>query len=141
MRDGYACLDRLWQPGDTVKITFGLRVRVLGANPLVREDAGKVCVSRGPLIYCLEQADNGAQLHRLALSRGAQFTERFEADLLGGVVTLSSPGLKQAGWSDDALYSERAPQYEPVTLKWIPYYAWANRGVGEMCVWVREDRG
>ncbi len=141
MRDGYACLDRLWQPGDTVKITFGLRVRVLSANPLVREDAGKVCVSRGPLIYCLEQADNGAQLHRLALSRGAQFTERFEADLLGGVVTLSSPGLKQAGWADDALYSERAPQYEPVTLKWIPYYAWANRGVGEMCVWVREDRG
>ncbi|MCP6434886.1 glycoside hydrolase family 127 protein, partial [Klebsiella pneumoniae] len=62
---GYLYLNRSWQEGDTLTLTLPMPVRRVYGNPQVRQQAGKVALQRGPLIYCLEEADNGANLHNL----------------------------------------------------------------------------
>jgi len=105
----------------------------------VRADAGKIAVTRGPVVYCLEEADNGGELWniRLPARDAAAFTAQVDEGL-GGAVTLACPGKRVLPWKEASLYR---PAQEAVTedinLKWIPYYAWANRGLGEMRVWVQ----
>ena len=139
--DGYVTLDRAWKAGDAVTFTMDMPVALVRSNPRVYEDAGKVAVARGPLVYCLEEADNTRNLHllRLGETRPEDFACQWKPEKLGGIVELKSPGLREsdAGWGD-ALYSaELDIAAEPATLTWIPYYSWANRNVGEMRVWVR----
>lgn len=137
--DGYAHLNRLWTEGDQVELVLNMPVVMMQSNPRVRENIGRVAVQRGPVVYCLEEADNGADLHRVCVGDRPNFKMQFEADLLGGVVTLTSDGkmLSEEEWDEENLYLEvKAPKYESKTLKWIPYFVWANRGLGEMLVWV-----
>ena len=140
VEDGYLLLDREWRTGDAVALDFDMPVTRMAADPRVREDIGRVAVTRGPLVYCLEEKDNGGSLHLLRLPREAAFTVREAPDLLGGVTVLTAEGRRQsAAWAGNALYAPAEPREETSqTLTFIPYYAWANRGVGEMCVWVRE---
>jgi uncharacterized protein len=141
IQNGYAYIDRIWQPNDVVDLRLPMHVEVLHANPRVREDAGKVCVRRGPIVYCLEEADNGNNLHLIRLNRCRDFQTRFEPETLGGVVTLTSNGIRETldGWDEHRLYAPRdESRTQSVRLHWIPYYAWANRTTGEMCVWVRD---
>ena len=139
--DGYLTLDRSWAAGDSVALNLDMPVEVVRANPRVYEDVGRVAVARGPLVYCLEEADNTRNLHMLRLGEttAEDFEKAWKPDKLGGIVELTSPGLREsdAGWGD-ALYSaERAIEVEPARLTWIPYYSWANRAPGEMRVWIR----
>ena len=138
--DGYTVLEREWQQGDTIELNMEMPVRVVQANPRVREDIGKVAVCRGPMVYCIEQVDNGADLHLVKLGANPAFETTFAEDLLGGVVTLTSRSQAgdTEGWGVDTLYRQDTGEaLVPKTLKWIPYYAWSNRGAGEMLVWVR----
>ena len=140
--DGYLCLRRQWRSGDTVALNLDMPVRLLRANPRVWENAGKLAVTRGPVVYCLEEADNGPGLHLLRLN-GAQpedFNVRWDPELLGGIVKLTCHGLRETddGWGDLLYRPARKPETQPATLTFIPYYSWANRQVGEMRVWVRE---
>ncbi|MBQ8972650.1 MAG: glycoside hydrolase family 127 protein [Clostridia bacterium] len=140
-QEGYISLDGVWNAGDTVELSLDMPVMLVRANPRVYEDAGKVAVMRGPLVYCLEEADNSRNLHLVSLgdAQSADFEPQWKPDKLGGIVELHSPGVREtdAGW-ESALYSPDTPlQSEPVSLTWIPYYAWANRALGEMRVWVR----
>ena len=88
-------------------------------------------------IYCLEQADNGEGLHQLRLDTTGDIKATWKEELLGGVMLLESEGFREReeGW--ETLYEEERVQEERAVLRWIPYYAWANRGLGEMRVWVR----
>ena len=141
VRNGYARVQRRWQEGDVVELRLSMPVTRMYSHPLVRANAGKVALQRGPLVYCLEQADNGANLHELALPKTAELTVRRETELLGGVVTIEAAAERQdeAAWTG-GLYSPQPPSAtRPAALKFIPYYAWANRGEGEMTVWVREQ--
>jgi DUF1680 family protein len=136
---GYIILPGPWREGDYVEVDFDMPVQLVRANPRVRQDIGKLSVTRGPLVYCLEQVDNGEELHRLAIRPGTEFTASWEPDLLGGIVSLSCEGLRLAE-DQDALYAPATSPLaaQPRTLKWIPYYAWTNRAPGEMRVWVLE---
>ena len=141
VRDGYIVLDRAWKAGDAVALALDMPVALVQANPRVYEDAGKVAVARGPLIYCLEEADNTRNLHlvRLGDAKPQDFTAAWKPDKLGGIVELTSPGLREsdAGWGDTLYSGEYAVESAPSHLTWIPYYRWANREPGEMRVWVR----
>lgn len=138
---GYVHIERAWQAGDTVELDLEMPVMLMRANPSVREDIGKLCVMRGPMVYCLEEEDNGKDLHLVRLPIDAAFEVHDEPGLLGGVVTVRCKGLRQSrDFADGQLY---APVRQPVELSetrltFIPYYAWANRGPGEMAVWIRE---
>lgn len=135
---GYVNLSREWQPGDVVEISLPMDTCRVWANQNVREDAGKVAVQRGPMVFCAEEADNGPDLHRVLLPRDSQFREEFRPDLLGGVMTLSCTALEEEGEAS-ALYTTCPPKTEKRReLTLIPYYAWANRGRGEMTVWLRD---
>ncbi|MCL2363692.1 MAG: glycoside hydrolase family 127 protein [Defluviitaleaceae bacterium] len=137
VQDGYAVFEGL-SSGDVIELVFDMHVTVLQSNAHVRENIGKVAVMRGPVVYCLEEADNGADLHRVFLSKEAVFNEEFEPDFLGGAVILHSPGkfLSQT-YPSGALYVKASTaSYFDVNLKWIPYYLWANRTAGEMIIWV-----
>ena len=140
-RNGYLALQRVWNPGDRLEFCLDMPVSVLSANPRIREDAGKVAVSRGPLVYCLEEADNGRDLHLLRLGEAGpeDFETEWKPEKLGGIVEITTPGLREsgAGWGDELYSAGREISAAPVRLTWIPYYSWANRDPGEMRVWIR----
>ncbi|MBZ9979331.1 glycoside hydrolase family 127 protein [Mesorhizobium sp. BR-1-1-10] len=137
--DGYAAIRRRWQKGDRVRLDLEMPIERLYANPEVRQDAGRVALSRGPLIYCVEATDNDSRLHRLTLPRTAGIEAHDEPDLLGGVVTLSATAQADAGdgWQD-GLYRSDPPARVETRLTAIPYFAWDNREPGEMLVWLRD---
>jgi len=141
IKDGYAFFNGL-KAGDALEFIFKMPVVVLDSNPRIRENIGKAAVKRGPVVYCIEEADNGNDLHLVYLSGCAEFETVFDANFFGGAVTLKSSGkkLNQADWCPDNLYRTAAPQkFVDISLKWIPYYLWANRGEGEMTVWVNKE--
>lgn len=138
LADGYAVIERDWQAGDRVELALEMPVTIMRASAKVYEDAGKVTLMRGPLVYCLEECDNGKDLHLVHLDCAAPaFEAEFEPELLGGVVSIAANGWREPKEDGDgALYKPYAPiAREAVRLKWVPYYAWGNRGLGEMRVW------
>lgn len=142
IRKGYLHINRLWVEGDTLALTLPMPVRRVYGNPLVRHVAGKVAIQRGPLVYCLEQADNGEQLHNLWLSDSANFTTFEGKGLFAHKVLIQAEGSKHTShepeqqllWHYDRAPSTRQTQ----TLTFIPWFSWANRGAGEMRIWVNE---
>ncbi|KAA3450555.1 hypothetical protein C7I87_11175 [Mesorhizobium sp. SARCC-RB16n] len=137
--DGYAAIRRNWTKGDRIRLDLEMPIERLYANPEVRQDAGRVALSRGPLIYCVEASDNDTRLHRLTLPRTAGIEAHDQPGLLGGVVTLSGTAQGDAGddWQD-GLYRSEPPAKVETRLTAIPYFAWDNREPGEMLVWLRD---
>jgi DUF1680 family protein len=142
IKDGYAYINREWHTGDNVSIEFDMPVSIVEANPHVRVDTNKVAIMRGPVVYCLEEKDNGAELHKLRLENPPprEWAVEYDKNILEGVTVISCRGKREKDWPGDELYrAVEAPEYEDQTLRFIPYYAWANRGAGEMTVWVNKS--
>jgi DUF1680 family protein len=141
-RDGYFYLKSSWSEGDIIRLHFAMPVQVVRSNPMVRENIGKVAILRGPIVYCLEQEDNGPFLQRVRLPKSPIFTIEYNKSLLGCIVKLSSNGtiLTDEGWEKGSLYDFCTEEtFTEKELTWIPYYAWANRSSGEMLVWVKSE--
>ena len=140
-RGGYHRVRRRWQRGDRVQLDLPMTAERVFAHPLVRADYGKVAVQRGPLVYCLEEADNGAGLHTVCLPRGSPLDEVQRPEMLGGITVIRARGTTRTGQGGATLYPGAAPAAasREKDLVFIPYYAWANRGPGEMRVWVRDE--
>ncbi|HPF87219.1 MAG TPA: glycoside hydrolase family 127 protein [Candidatus Limiplasma sp.] len=136
VENGYAVLTV--QGGDTIEVGFGMDAVFWCANPRVTEDCGKVCLLRGPLVYCAEEIDNGANLQDLLVDPTAPVS--VEPDpLFGGIRVLKARALRTTddGWDGATLYRPYTQsKREPVTVKLIPYFLWNNRGEGEMTVWI-----
>jgi DUF1680 family protein len=140
LSSGYAVIDRTWAAGDVVELTLPMPVRRVVANPRAGELAGRVALTRGPLVYCFEQIDNTADVREILIPATAEFTARFVPDLLGGVAVVEGQAVveRTPAW-DHALYRDAddvptaARETVPVTA--IPYFAWANREPGAMTVW------
>lgn len=114
VRKGYLHISHLWQEGDTLQLTLPMPVRRIYGNPLVRHQAGQVAVQRGPLVYCLEQADNGEQLHNLQLPRDARFSTVEGKGIFARKILLQAPGYKQTAEDaeNQALWHyDRAPSF------------------------------
>lgn len=141
---GYVYLKRVWRPGDRVVLTLPMPVERILSHPLVRENAGRVALKRGPVVYCLEEVDNGPNLRALSLPRSADLQAVWDPDLLGGVVKIVGQGYRthEAGW-EGALYrhlSHFEEKRQPIDIVAIPYALWCNRTPGEMLVWINEER-
>ncbi len=129
---GYAVIDRAWQPGDRVTLSFPMEVEKIKANPQVTADKDRMALQRGPVVYCLEgvdQKDNSVQ--SIVLDTAAKITAVYRPEKLNGILELVTQGH----------IATRSPK-EPIslggqeTLTAIPYYSWNNRGAGEMEVWI-----
>ncbi len=135
---GYARLRRAWQNGDRVRLILDMPVERIAANPHVTEASGKVALHRGPVLFCLEQADNAAPVGAILLPDKAKLAARFDKKLLGGTMVVEGQALvpDPKPWKN-ALY-QPAPKakLKPVKFKAIPYALWDNRQAGPMVVWL-----
>lgn len=141
IRDGYLYITGGWTK-QTLKMNFAMKPVLLQADPRVREDIGKVCVARGPLVYCVEEADNGAELDLLAIDPETSFEETPDRIKEQDIVRLTAHGWRQesgAKRESDPLYRRYRPAvWQETKLSFIPYFTWANRGENEMKVWLPE---
>ena len=137
-KNGYLVVEKVWNDVDTVFFDFAMPVRRVYASPYVRQDLGKVCLMRGPLVYCLEEADNGNNLHLVSLPEESEIALAQGEGVLSGMTTLKAKGLRIVPEEGTLYRGAPCRRKEETQLTFIPYFAWANRGVGEMTVWVRE---
>ncbi len=123
------------------EISFEAPVVFVHANPQVRADAAKTAVVKGPLVYCLEEADNGDDLSALLIDTAQTPEEIYDDQLLGGcsVVHISGRKISGEGWNEHVLYQEKPVSLEDVKLTLVPYCYWGNRKAGEMLVWMKES--
>ncbi len=159
----YATLKRRWSAGDTIELELPLKVRLIEAHPNVVELRDSVAVMRGPVVYCLElpKEQNGESIwnNGVFLHENIRFESRYDKDRLGGITVLTGRAMnseekqrlssetkasissKKADWTNQ-LYREFEPsslneiKIGIVDIELIPYFAWANRGICWMEVWI-----
>ncbi len=124
LESGFASVRRVFETGDRIELTLPMPVRRVQSHPEVENNRGKLALQRGPIVYAAEAVDNGGRVLDLVLPQDAELTADYRDDLLGGVVALA--GTARRGGSDVAFLA-------------IPYFSWANRGPGEMTVWIPSE--
>ena len=133
---GYQSFD-IQSGENTVDLCLEMQPQRWHAHPAVRQDAGCAAFTYGPLVYCFEGADNPEPLCAIRLSAKEAVMEPYQEELLGGIRPMTVSG-KRLTSPDGALYTRKPLQEDACALRAIPYYAWANRGAGEMRVWLSE---
>jgi len=135
---GYARIRRTWADGDRIDLTLDMPIRRIVAHPSVTEDAGRVALQRGPIVYCLEQCDHRAPVRAIALPDAAPLTARHDRKLLGGTIVIEGTALAPApgGWKGKLYRPADAAKARPIRIKAIPYCLWDNRTPGPMTVWL-----
>ena len=129
-RNGYAVLARKWRKNDVVEVALPLEVRQIVAHANVQDNLGKVALQRGPLMYCAEWKDNGGRASNIIVPAATRFATAYQPNVLNGIVQLSATvPVVQVDAANSTVSTTRQ------TMTAIPYYAWANRGKGEMTVW------
>ncbi len=131
--NGFALITRKWKAGDVVVVNMPLEIKRIRSHELVEANAGRIAIQRGPLVYCLEWPDqpDGKVLNTM-LADEPGFSYRFDPEKLNGVGEILMKGLSLRRNAEGGLDKQE------LDLTAIPYYSWANRGRGEMTVWIPE---
>lgn len=130
--NGYAVIRRKWKQGDKISLELPMPVRTVVADERIRDDAGKIAVQSGPVMYCAEWPDNAdGRVLNLVIDRQAGFNSEFEKELLNGTRVIKTSGYQTLRTLDGKVETMGK---QPVTL--IPYALWNNRGPGQMMVWL-----
>ncbi len=119
---GFAVIDRSWKRGDVVTLSLPMEPRFIIARDEVKADSGRVAIGAGPLVYCIEEVDNG-KISDLQVDPATVVVSGFDTAILSGIGKLTFVAEKADGSNKE--------------LKAVPYYSWANRGKGEMQVWIK----
>ncbi|NLE66519.1 MAG: glycoside hydrolase family 127 protein [Lentisphaerae bacterium] len=139
---GYTKISRRWESGDVVNLRLSMPVLQVEAHPKVRGNCGRVALQRGPLVYCVEQVDNGRELRDLTLPAAARFRPAFVKSLLGGVTVLRGRAFRRhpREWRGGRLYRMAPTRRQAVPITAVPYCVWGNRAPGqEMLVWMNKE--
>lgn len=133
LADGYATIKRTWKKGDKVQLDLPMPVRTVVADERVKDDAGKIAVQRGPVIFCAEWPDNNTgNVLNLMLDKNPAFTTEFVPSLLNGTQVIRTKGMQ----TRKTLSPEMSVVTEETDITLIPYALWNNRGPGQMKVWL-----
>ncbi len=132
---------RKWKKGDVVELDLPMQARLVEANPLVEEAKHQVAVMRGPIVYCIEGEDieGGARLNDIAIPADIQFTEKKVTISGHEMVALEGDAVlvNSDAWDNNSLYRDlRVRKQQKVRIRLIPYYAWDNRGIQDMSIWL-----
>lgn len=132
---------RKWKKGDTIELDLPMKARLVEANPLVEEAKNQIAVVRGPIVYCLEGQDieGGHRINDIAIPADIQFTEKMITICDRDMIALEGEALlvNNDSWSNDQLYRDLRPvEKKKVKIRLIPYYAWDNRGIDDMSLWL-----
>ncbi len=133
VENGYAVIEN---DGGEIAVSFEIKPVLVYADSRVMRDSGRVCIARGPVVYCAEGVDNGQYLHSRFIPRNAEFSEAYDEKF--GLYTLQVDCVREIGF-EDRLYSTAAPQRVNEKLKLIPYSCFANRGETDMIVWLHRE--
>jgi DUF1680 family protein len=136
IREGYA----YFAPGESfsLDLDFGISLSFVSANPMVRANVGRMALVRGPVVYCIEGVDNGTRLNRIEVSADA-LGEATEIPDFHGLYSVFLPAYRLK--ESTALYFDASQSAcEPIRIKCIPYFAFANRGKSDMQVWIRRHK-
>jgi hypothetical protein len=146
LQKGYVTIERTWKAGDAVDIEFAMPPFLVEADSRVDSVRGCVALQRGPIVFCLEEQDQepGVSLLDVEIDPSEELISRWRSDLLGGVMTVEGTGhlSDRSVWLEDGLYrplipgNEKQSDRRKMKLVAIPYYAWGNRGLKSMRVWV-----
>ena len=136
MDSGYLTVRRTWKAGDRVELNFDLPVRMKFCRYEVDVNRGRLALTRGPLVYCLEEVDNGPELDAVALPSNGSFAPAEQPDLPEGTLALIGGGVREQAQTG-SLYADEPPATQEIKVTAVPYYVWNNRGPGEMLVWIR----
>jgi uncharacterized protein len=140
VRNGYLDITRSWEQGDLVELDLLMPPCKVRAHPNVAMNAGRVALKRGPLVYCVEEADNpSAPVQRLRIHRDSKPAPIKIADNFEGIVVLDFDGQAMDVRPDQPLYSASPPRLAPQIIRAIPYFLWCNRSKGSMLVWIPEN--
>jgi len=131
-RQGYAIIDTPKSDFE-LKIAFDIIPEFIECHPEVRDNASKVCLISGPVVYCLEEIDNGANLHAVLVDKKTKPKGTF--DPVFGLKTYTCQGFRRRVSALDGLYNQ-SYNIEKTELRFIPYYAFGNRGDSDMLVWI-----
>ena len=136
----YCELRRQWKSGDTIEFDLPMPAQLIAAHPLVEEVQHQVAVKRGPVVYCIESADlpQGVEVENVVIPSDATLTTKYDPQTLDGVTTIETEAIAESPtqWGNELYRPKQADAEKRFPLKFIPYYAWANRGAGEMTVWL-----
>lgn len=137
--DGYAMITSTFNNSDIIELQLGMPVELMRAHPRVRANVGKVAIQRGPMVYCLEEIDNGSNLPAISIPSSSKLTAEYNGKLLGGTVVIKGNAYRidQSAWYN-SLYRVGEVNEKPVSIEAIPYCLWGNRNPGEMLVWIRQ---
>ena len=135
LSQGYVQLQRTWNSGDVIEVSFAMPVRRVLANPEIKADAGKTALERGPIVYCVEWPDNGGRVNNLVLEDSVPLIAERRDNLLNGVTIIKGEAIALFKGKKSGSAVARKQSFIA-----IPYYAWAHRGEGEMSVWLARER-
>ncbi len=136
--NGFVCLERSWEEEAEIVLELDIKAFLVKANQKIHYNAGRAAIVRGPLVYCLEEKDNGKYLDQIVVEAGANLTEEMDFEMPGSCVTVKAKGFRETAQScEDVLYMPYESREEEMTVKAVPYFLWNNRGKGEMQVWMR----
>ncbi|WP_439504293.1 glycoside hydrolase family 127 protein [Sediminibacterium sp.] len=132
LEKGYAVFNRTWKKGDVISFELPMEIEKVIANEKVKDDQGRFALQRGPIVYCLEGPDHADQaVQNIVVEEQTNFTANYNPSLLNGILTLDGKGSATSRQvNSNQLLKKELP------VKAIPYYAWNNRGPGEMVVWI-----
>jgi DUF1680 family protein len=131
IENGYAIINNQWEKGDVVSLSLPMEVRRVVANEKIVADNDKVALMRGPIVYCAEWPDfKDKHVLNLILADNNSLKSEYHPEMLGGAVLLKGEAKSSVRVNDSATKESN------VNFTAIPYYAWANRGAGEMEVWL-----
>ena len=131
MSNGYAIVEN---DGKEIKVEFDMTPKAIFADVRVTRDANRLCIMRGPIVYCAEGVDNGENLHSFVLPAKIKSSESFSEEF--GLYTLEIPCVKRIAFTEGGIYSSKPPKTEKTTIKLIPYNCFANCGESDMLVWL-----
>jgi DUF1680 family protein len=125
---GYLRLRRGWCDGDRINLGLAMPVTFVTCDSRVACNAGRMALTRGPIVYCVEGVDHGGTIRDLRLPTESEPAVEYHPELLGGVTVLRGRGVR---------VDEAAGTSQPVPLVAVPYAVWGNRNAGEMDVWIQ----
>jgi DUF1680 family protein len=136
---GYIKIKKIWNKDDIVELNFEMKIDLIQSNPKVRENIGKVAIQRGPVIYCIEEVDNGKNLKEIFLNNNSKLEASFDNELFGGIIVIKGEAerIDDSSW-DNLLYKCEDIKTKNTKISAIPYSMWCNRKPGEMLVWINK---
>lgn len=134
MERGFAAIKKNWEKGDVIELELPMEIKRVIAHKKVLDTRGRVALERGPLVYCAEGTDNGDNVFGLMIADDAALKSEYRKNLLNGVVVINGEAVELYRGDDKVSIKKKAFNFTSV-----PYYAWANRKIGQMAVWLARD--